>query len=374
MKSVLLIDPHLSRAYASKLRGFLERVTFSSRVLITSRSSSSKEKAASWAVSNNISPSKIEIVSQGMDLTDSILLLECRTKLPVIVKKLLIKFNVKTIVSANHFFCANMETVNFIKSQKQNAIIILENVSSQKNIEEAWRLDQGWSFEVLPPVIDSLSDQKRFDSMYSSRFADMVPPGVLHAGVIMYHRPRKDRWPDSWWQEKFKTLDYYPWRSYVHFNAEKLGVTSLSVVVEDNSKRNNFFNQIYRRIEINLGIQRRRYTKYYDIDLTPYFQKFQFFICPQDIFSVFPQFGFHAMRAGLIIIGDESGVYRSLGFVDGKNYVSVGSEWSEIGIQNAIQRVKNFNVQGILKMREESIALLEGLVNQSELKLNNLLQ
>lgn len=374
MKTVLLIDPHLSRAYASKLRGFLERVAFSSRVLLTSSSPSSREKAVSWAVSNNISPDNIDVVKPETDLTHAILLLECRTKLPMIVKSLLAKFNVKTLVSANHFFCADMETVDYIKSQKKNTLILLENKASQKNLEEAWKLDAGWSFEVIPPLIDSSHDEKRFNEMYFSRSMDTVPPDVLHAGVIMYHRPRKDRWPDLWWQEKFKTLDYYPWRSYVHFNAEKLGVTSLSVVVEDNSKRNNVLNQIYRRIEINLGIQRRRYARYYATDLTPYFQKCQFFICPQDIFSVFPQFGFHAMRAGLIIIGEGSDVYSSLGFVDGKNYISVGDAWSEQGIQNAIQRVKSLNVESILKIRAESIALLESLVYQSELKFKDLLK
>lgn len=366
---IYVVDPHLQRAWNSKLRGLLERISGKCGVLLTREADLPSFDI--WCESQNVKVNKVIFNPSNLSIDDAVLL-DCRVKLN---EKQLIKLketNAKIIVSANHFFLPEKIVLDLVRHSASacKLSIIIENQASLSHVLECWGIDAfAPDVFVIPPILDSQNDVERFSLHLNKpeqnrRNSDRK---VLHAGVIMYHRPR-----GRWWQKKFGVLEYYPARTLIHDNAAKLEITNLSKVVEDNSRRDQWVHKIKRRLEIILGIQKQRYNAYYSVNLPKEFANHLFFICPEDIFEVVPQIGFQAMRSGMLLIGSSSKAYQSLGFSDGVNYLSVGHTWSLESVEMVIKKAKALEPPRIELMLERSQLLLSQIETDATVTFNEL--
>lgn len=366
---IYVVEPHLQRAWNSKLRGLLERISGKCGVLLTREAD--LPGFDSWCESQDVKVSRVLFDPSNLSIDDAVLL-DCRVKLN---EKQLIKLKktkAKIIVSANHFFLPEKTVLDLVRHSVNicKLSLIIENQASLLHVLECWGIDAfAPSIFVIPPILDSQNDLQRFslprDKPEQTRRID--DRKVLHAGVIMYHRPR-----GRWWQKKFGVLEYYPARTLIHDNAARLEITNLSKVVEDNSRRDQWGNKIKRRLEIILGIQKQRYNAYYSINLPREFANHFFFICPEDIFEVVPQIGFQAMRSGMLLIGSSSKAYQSLGFSDGVNYLSVGHTWSLESVEMVIKKAKALEPSRIELMLEHSQLLLSQIETAATVTLDEL--
>jgi hypothetical protein len=366
---IYVVEPHLQRAWNSKLRGLLECLSGKCGVLLTRESD--LPGFESWCESQSVKVNSVVFDPYKLS-TDDAVLLDCRVKFNQEQLVKLKKTKVKIIVSANHFFLPEKTVLDLVQNSASESklSIIVENQASLPHLLECWGIDAfAPSIILIPPILDSRNDLERFSLLLSKpeqtrRISDRK---ILHAGVIMYHRPR-----GRWWQKKFGVLEYYPARTLIHDNAAKLEITNLSKVVEDNSRRDKWGNNIKRRLEIILGIQKRRYNAYYSVNLPREFANHLFFICPEDIFEVVPQIGFQAMRSGMVLIGSSSAAYQSLGFSEGVNYLSVGHKWSLESVEIVIRKAKALESSKIEVMVERSQLLLSHIESVAAATINEL--
>lgn len=364
---IYVVDPHSQRAWNSKLRGLLERISGKCGVLLTRETDLSGFD--SWCESQNVKVNRVLFDPSDLSI-DDVVLLDCRVKL---TEKQLIKLKetkAKIIVSANHFFLPEKTVLDLVRHRANvcKLSLIIENPASLLHVLECWGIDAfAPGIFVIPPILDSQNDLDRFSISLDKSEQNRRIGGrkVLHAGVIMYHRPR-----GRWWQKKFGVLEYYPARTLIHDNAARLEITNLSKVVEDNSRRDQWGNKIKRRLEIILGIQKQRYDAYYSVNLPREFANHLFFICPEDIFEVVPQIGFQAMRSGMLLIGSSSKAYQTLGFSDGLNYLSVGHSWSLESVELVIEKAKALKPSKIQLMLENSQLLLSQIEIAAAVTLN----
>ena len=103
------------------------------------------------------------------------------------------------------------------------------------------------------------------------------------------------------------------------------------------------------------------------------FAEYKYLFCPEDIFSILPQFAFHALKSGLIIIGTNSEAYKSLGFKHGINYISIGDNWSIENISSTITQIsKSYNSNRLNSIHINSIKHLTFLNKNTEKQIVNL--
>lgn len=368
---IYVIDPHSQRAWNSKLRGFLEHLNGLCGVFLT-REKDLREFDA-WSKATSFDAQKVIVDLEKLTQADA-LLLDCRAKLTQRQLEELENSSLKVIVSANHFFLPEKKVLELIKRAafSSRLAILVENSASVSHVLECWEIcDFEPQIFVIPPILDCRRDLERFSLSYGTleQAERLKRRRILHAGVIMYHRPR-----ERWWQKKFGVLEYYPARTLIHTNAQELDITNLSKVVEDNSRRDQLGNKIRRRLEIILGIQKKRYDAYYSIDLPREFARHLFFMCPEDIFEVVPQIGFQAMRSGMILIGSSAEAYETLGFTDGVNYLSVGDSWSLASLEKVIEKTKTLELHEIESMFEGSQLLLRKIQASASSTLGELWQ
>ena len=185
----------------------------------------------------------------------------------------------------------------------------------------------------------------------------------LHCGAITF----KSKNSKSWWVNRFKSNDLYPGRTLIHKYASELNIISLSEVLWDHSN-DQIIKKIINKLKtlFNQKKEKNIINKYYNLDVSSYFSKSLFFLCPEDILGVVPQFCFHAMRAGLIIIGTSSRPFESLGFKDRENYISVGPNWEKKAIKKALKVCEELNEKQFLRIRKNSILLQEKLINDTQ--------
>ena len=234
---------------------------------------------------------------------------------------------------------ANKQVLEFLNFFKGKISIILENYSSLVHISE--RFGSKISFEklfLIPPLIESKYEKKKFPLNKKPLFKRKK--NFLSVGALYYHKPSKN----VWWQQKFNTIDYFPGRTLIHNNARRLGIDSYSIILEDYSKNNMILFRVFNKIANILGRRKIRQKKYYSQKISKIFSEYKYLFCPEDIFSVLPQFAFHALKSGLIIIGTNSDAYKSLGFEHGINYISIGDNWSVENISSTVTQIsKSYN-------------------------------
>lgn len=373
---IYIVDPHTQRAWDTKLRGLLERLSGKCGVFLTRESELSVFDR--WCNSESIRVTRV--ISNILKLSkDDALLLDSRAKLTQEHLVALENDTVRIILSANHFFVPEKIILELIRKAagRLNLTIVVENLASVPHVLDCWGIPNlSPDILLVPPVLDSKRDFQRF-SLVDDSFDwgnRLIDRRVLHAGAIVYHRPR-----NRWWQEKFRVLEYCPARTMVNSNSKNLEITDLSKVIEDNSRRDQWGNKIRRRLEIILGIQKKRYDAYYSVNLPREFKNHLFFICPEDIFEVVPQIGFQAMRSGMILIGSSTKAYESLGFSDCVNYLSVGETWSLASLEKVLGKIKELDITAIEAMlncsqillaeiESAAIETLEGLCKKQEFR------
>jgi len=364
---IYLYQTHISTAFTTKLRGYTERLIGNSTLLVDDYKQALAIKK--WCLDNGFSPVSIKIVAEVDFVSKDKILLDIRANLIEALYHKVINTNIRIIFSANHFMCPEPSMISLLLGVQSRLTIILENIASKDDVFDCYGLDQDVCRIVcIPPVIVTNNDLLRFEKAFKDRQIRLNKQNIMTAGVIMYHKPRHDRW----WQKRHEVLDYFPARTLLHNLSNDLGFDSYSMVVEDNSKRHQFWNKIKRRLEIDLKIQQRRYKKYYSIDIVAALMSHDFFFAPQDIFSVVPQFAFHAMRAGLIIIGSDEKCFTSLGFIDGVNYISIGEKWDQQAIEKSITRCKNLTSAEIDNLRAASRRLLTKLDDEASISVDSL--
>lgn len=364
---IYLYETHTSRAFASKLRGYTERLIGKTTLLVDDHKQALILKK--WCLDNGFNPLSIKIVAEVDFVSQDKILLDSRAKLSEALYRKVTNTNVRVIFSANHFMCPEPLMMSLLLCVQSRLTIILENIASKADVFDCYSLDQDiCSVVCIPPLIDTNNDYLRFEKAFKDRQKTSKNQNIMTAGAIMYHKPRHDRW----WQKRHEVLDYFPARTLLHNLSNDLGFDSYSMVIEDNSKRLQFWNKIKRRLEIDLKIQQRRYKKYYSMDIVAALKSHDFFFAPQDIFSVVPQFAFHAMRAGLIIIGTDEKCFTSLGFIDGVNYISIGEKWDQQSVEKSITRCKNLTSEEIDNLRSASRGLLKYLGYEANVSVDSL--
>lgn len=336
-KRIVFVDLDRSVVFNGKLKGFIEllRRTFDI----------------------------IEIFHNELDslpLNDSsgktIIFLEPRQKLDNLFFEKIDLDKADLLFSCNHFMVTSSAVKRYIGLNFERVIFQVENIASVPVIKEFFNISDCDLIKVLlvPPVLDAAKINMELKSVRGAR---KVNSEIILAGAIYIHQWYDYKMQGSWWQTRFSVNDYYPHRKilfdyYKRFN----GCNNYSRIVFRDDGLYRYINKFCAVFKHDLWARKRE--AYYRLNLLDGFANASFFWGVSDIFGVFPQICFQAMKAGCIIIGTNSVTFESLGFIDGFNYISIGSDVTIENIDKCIDRVKGFSNDEIRMLASQSSRLL----------------
>jgi hypothetical protein len=352
INKIFLIDSEKSIIFNGKLRGFIEVLSRSFTII-------------------KISQNHMDSIPVNETKSKSYLFIEPRQKLSCIFfKKIdLDKFNI--LFSCNHFMVTNPETKNFIKNNYQKIIFQVENLASLSSIKYYFEIPDKHLIKILiiPPVLDPTELIINLENILLTR---KINNNIMLGGAIYIHQWYNPKSQGFWWQDKFKVNDYFPNRKLIYDYSIQFKVfNNYSRIIFQNDGFFRYMNIFFTIMKYDFWAKRK--SNYYKLNLYDGFSSSSFFWGINDIFGVLPQICFQAMRAGCIIVGTNSITFKSLGFIDGLNYISIGSNFSIDNIEKSINRIYQLSSYEIRTLSINSSKLLEKIELDCKNRINELL-
>jgi len=349
IKKVVLIDSEKSIIFNGKLKGFIEMLSRSFDIL-------------------RISQNQIDTILFEETNSKHFIFIEPRQKLDydLFQKINLDKFIV--LFSCNHFMVTNFATKSFIKNNHQKLIFQVENIASLASIKYFFEIPDKDSIKyiLVPPVLDTFESNINLKNILLTR---KINNDIMIAGAIYVHQWYKDNYLGFWWQNKFNVNDYFPNRKLLYdYSIRFKAFNNYSRIIFRNDGIFWYLNKISSFFKFDFWFKEK--VNYYNLNLNDGLINSSFFWGVNDIFGVLPQICFQAMKAGCVIVGTNSSTFKSLGFIDGINYISIGSDFSIDNIEKSINRINQLHENEIRTLSRNSSMLVEKIELDCECRIS----
>jgi len=155
----------------------------------------------------------------------------------------------------------------------------------------------------------------------------------------------------------------HPDREYLHHNSyNSLHIDSKIPVRDYRFDGEGIIVKLLRR-----ALNKYVTLQYYKIDMPKLMNKYRFIIYPP-LFNHLPCLGMlEAMASGAILIGTNSYAYKSLGLIDGYNYISVGDSM-DLNKINSIVESELYNRGKYIDIQKNSLKFAEKYKDAESIK------
>lgn len=359
---VVLIRPHESRVFSTKNKGLIENIWDNSIVLVKDKSD--LHRFEKWRSKHGLIQIGVEMLNEENKFsTGYTLFLDLRQRLSLSIgdtKKIISRAS-RIVTTSNHFFSAKKINVQAFLTADCSRCLLIENYEVVPDIEECWGSLKGVRIQLLPPVIDAKRNYNKWSRIYKETENASRSNTIFSAGAIVLHRFD----PLCWWQGKYKVNDYFPARKIIHdYSKNFKKIKSYSVILDDNLSP-SLMRRLIRFVLNMAGLRKIKSFIYYKKNLRAAAIENQFFLAPPDIFGVIPQMAFEVMSTGVILIGDSTDSFKTLGFEDGCNYLSIGSDWTEENLDRIVRRTATLTELQRSELSARSIDLYNKIHNDA---------
>ncbi len=331
-----------------KLRNELRLIQDSTTALIFKDDDSEREKRRDqferWIKENKYALQYCFI--NQTNYKESSLLLTCKSRSNKLTLNQINKDWGRIFISTNHFYTLNNKMLKLISNLPINKVKLIV-FNKEDSISFNKRVNKEFEYILVPPVVD-----QRFINKGHTRANK-----IASSGSISYIKNNKDIWnPEN---QKFMYFGRY----LIYKHHKSLNINSKISNVSINTLGSLFLNRI--KAKYFSVFQDLSKNSYYTFDLVEFYNNSLFFLCPEDIWGVFPLAGWEALACGSILVMTKKTADKTYGFVDNINYISIDNPWSYKSLKNVVDRINNFDELKIKNLQQESEKIANQLINNS---------